>query len=542
VRGTLPPRPAPPAERGAGVTGRWGLGWGVGDDVGLPRRRAPLRNDGVAGFADGQPGDRVTGGEKRGYRGRSPLTGVWGVSPQAFLSKLGAEQPEKDAQKGNVYEIAPHWLRLGEPPRDPLSEADLSLVWQGQRFPPEALTTADGRAVEVVNPGRHGGGSGPDFLDAVVRLDGVERRGDVELHVRASSFRGHGHDRDAAYANLALHVVYEADELETRLQNGALAPVAAFAPWLAGRAQELESWLQAPEIWQEPCRGVTTELGEDAVRAALAVAGQGRFETRVRRMEQEIVALGAEEALWRALLDTLGVGGDREGFRRLAAAFPASLAEGVRDLEASLAYVAGLGPAPQGEDVALPSPLQPPLRSFGRPANRPGLRLAGLVALVRRAIRQSGVSASEPLAVMAMASVADRAGNPGTIEPLNQSSRNRGFKGSVGQLVAAWSAPPQIGPGRARELLVNAVLPFASAGGLPDRAAEALRRLPAAPTYGRTAFLEANLRPAKGRVARNALQSQGLLGYVAQWCSQGGCGRCPLSEDRGQRSESGRGE
>jgi hypothetical protein len=432
-----------------------------------------------------------------------------------------------------VYEIAPHWLRLGEPPRDPLSEADLSLIWQGQRFPPEALTTADGRAVEVVNPGRHGGGSGPDFLDAVVRLDGVERRGDVELHVRASSFRGHGHDRDAAYANLALHVVYEADELETRLQNGTLAPVAAFAPWLAGRAQELKSWLQAPEIWQEPCRGVTTELGEDSVRAALEAAGQGRFEMRVRRLGQEIGALGAEEALWRALLDTLGVGGDREGFRRLAAAFPASLAESVRDLEASLAYVAGLGLAPPGEDVALPSPLQPPLRSFGRPANRPGLRLAGLAALVRRAIRQSGNPASEPLTVMAMASVADRAG----------------FNGSVGRLVAAWSAPPQIGPGRARELLVNAVLPFAAAGGLPDRAAEALRRLPAAPSYGRTAFLEANVRPAKGRVARNALQSQGLLGYVAEWCSQGGCGRCPLSEDRsqksearGQRSESGRGE
>jgi len=415
-----------------------------------------------------------------------------------------------------VYEVAPAWLRLSEPPQDPLSEADLSLIWQGQRFPPEALTTADGRAVEVVNPGRRGGGAGPDFVDAVVLLDGVERRGDVELHVRASAFRGHGHDKDPAYTSLALHVVYRADERETRLQSGALVPVAAFAPWLAGRAQELASWLQAPEIWQQPCRDAISRLGEDAVLAALEQAGERRFADRVARLRPQIALLGAEEALWRALLDTLGVGGDREGFRRLAAVFPASLARRVADPEAALSYVAGLGAAAD-EEQALPAPLQPPLRSFGRPANRPGLRLAGLAALVKRADGLTGTRAEArgdgPLSAMALASLADATSN------------REG-------LVAAWRAPPRIGPARAQELLINAVLPFAAARGLPRPALEAMRRLPASPSYGKTAFLEANLRPARGRIARNALQSQGLLDYVARWCSQDGCGRCPLSPPR----------
>jgi hypothetical protein len=413
-----------------------------------------------------------------------------------------------------VYEIALSWLPLGEsPPKEPLSEADLNLIWQGQRFPPEALTTADGCAVEVVFPGRRGGASGPDFRDAVVRLDGVERRGDIELHVRASAFRAHGHHVDAAYTNLALHVVYRADETETRLANGASAPVAAFAPWLEGRSRELESWLQAPEMWQEPCRRALERLGEDALREALEDAGLRRFQARTERMRRAIGQMGAEEALWRALLDALGAGGDRAGFRRLAEVFPVALASEAGDLEAVLLYVAGLGREPRDETGRLPGPLRPSLQAYGRPANHPRLRLAGLAALVRRAAGQSGSRASERgeggLSAWSLASVQEA-----------ESAR---------ALMARWCAPPGIGQGRAQELLVNAVLPFAAARGMRERALTQLRRLPAAPSYGKTAFLASNLRPAKGSIARNALQSQGMLGYVSEWCSQGGCGKCPLS-------------
>jgi Protein of unknown function (DUF2851) len=354
----------------------------------------------------------------------------------------------------------------------------------------------------VVNPGRRGGGSGPDFLDAVVLLDGVERRGDVELHVRASSFRGHGHEADPAYDGVALHVVYQGDETETRLNSGATAPVAAFAPWLEGRSRELESWLAAPEIWQEPCRGVSARLGVEAVRQALEVAGRGRFESRVARLAAEIEAVGAEQALWRALLDALGVGGDREGFRRLAEALPVSMAAGAKDLEAALLYVAGLAEAPV--DEALPPPLRPGLQSFGRPANRPQGRLSGLAGLWARA--------SGSLVDYAAGSV--------------------GTAGKTSELLAAWQVGDgRIGPGRAQELLVNAVLPFAAAQGFGNEALRLMLQLPAAVSYGKTAFLESNLRPEKGRIVRNAVQSQGLLGYLGEWCSQGGCGRCPLSRD-----------
>src|SRR5262245_59212593 len=77
----------------------------------------------------------------------------------------------------------PRLLRIAEPAADPLTEADLSTIWAGQRFPPEALATPDGHSVNVIYPGRPNFGAGPDFRDAVLQIDGRELRGDVELHV-----------------------------------------------------------------------------------------------------------------------------------------------------------------------------------------------------------------------------------------------------------------------------------------------------------------------------------------------------------------------
>jgi hypothetical protein len=91
--------------------------------------------------------------------------------------------------------------------------------------------------------------------------------------------------------------------------------------------------------------------------------------------------------------------------------------------------------------------------------------------------------------------------------------------------------PALLGPDRARELLLNVVLPFAALDPeLTEKAEGLAAKLPAARGYGKTAFLESNLRRAEeGFRPKTMLQQQGLLAMVGDWCKQGGCGRCPLS-------------
>ena len=87
----------------------------------------------------------------------------------------------------------------------------LHYVWKHKLFPLKQLSTIDGRSVEVIDTGLHNHNAGPDFFNAKIRIDGVDWVGNVELHIKASQWYQHGHDRDAAYNNVILHVVTESD-------------------------------------------------------------------------------------------------------------------------------------------------------------------------------------------------------------------------------------------------------------------------------------------------------------------------------------------
>jgi hypothetical protein len=139
----------------------------------------------------------------------------------------------------------------------------------------------------------------------------------------------------------------------------------------------------------------------------------------------------------------------------------------------------------------------------GRPGNRPERRLAALACLMERA--------------------------EGDLPDYARRSLNQAA--SVREMLSAWQVNGLIGAERAAELLFNAVLPFCAAEPeLEGRALALAAALPVQRPYGKTEFLEHNLRRQDGkRLVRSALQQQGLLALLGDWCSQGGCGRCPLS-------------
>ncbi|KKK91803.1 hypothetical protein LCGC14_2709260, partial [marine sediment metagenome] len=72
---------------------------------------------------------------------------------------------------------------------DALTERDIAHLWEGQRFPPQALTMVGGQPLQVIYRGLRGRGPGPDFRDAVIIAPWGTLKGDVELHVRTSDFR-----------------------------------------------------------------------------------------------------------------------------------------------------------------------------------------------------------------------------------------------------------------------------------------------------------------------------------------------------------------
>lgn len=92
-----------------------------------------------------------------------------------------------------------------------MEETFLHFLWKYRLFS-GALKSAAGEHIFIEHPGTHNQNAGPDFLTAKVRIEGTLWAGNVEIHVKASDWKKHHHDKDKNYQNIILHVVYNDDE------------------------------------------------------------------------------------------------------------------------------------------------------------------------------------------------------------------------------------------------------------------------------------------------------------------------------------------
>lgn len=99
-----------------------------------------------------------------------------------------------------------------------MKENYLHLIWEKKRLPFHQMKLVDGSDFEVIDPGTYNRSeSGPDFLNARIKIDGMIWVGSVEIHVAASDWIKHNHQQDEAYNNVVLHVVWDNDK--TIVQN-----------------------------------------------------------------------------------------------------------------------------------------------------------------------------------------------------------------------------------------------------------------------------------------------------------------------------------
>jgi len=328
-------------------------------------------------------------------------------------------------------------------------------------------------------------------------------KGDVELHVRASDFRRHGHHHDPAYNRLALHLVFWPDEPEdTMLASGRRVPVAALAPWVERRREEIHRWLEQPPLWQEPCRSAPSRMGDEAVAAVLDRLGDIRFRWRTAELRRALAQQDRDEALYCALLEALGYGGNREAFLELARRLPWPALRGL------LLDVPLQDRAAAALEVLAEAARRPPAlawRTAGlRPGNHPGQRLE------------------------AAAHLAARHAETGLVQGLRGLLDGDAVQAVASLTLRGWGRA-LIGAGRAVEILTNAVLPLLAAAGLEPRAGRAqelYRELPRPAAYGAVRHLDEAV---DGAVRVDARRQQGMLFLLRSYCSQGRCGNCPLS-------------
>jgi hypothetical protein len=90
-----------------------------------------------------------------------------------------------------------------------MKEDFLHYVWENGFFEQDSLQTTNQESIKIVSRGFHNSNAGPDFLNARIMIGDILWAGNVEIHKKSSDWYAHNHEKDKAYGNVILHIVYE---------------------------------------------------------------------------------------------------------------------------------------------------------------------------------------------------------------------------------------------------------------------------------------------------------------------------------------------
>jgi hypothetical protein len=414
-----------------------------------------------------------------------------------------------------------------------MNEALFQFIWQYSLYQPVGLHTADGEPLTVIYCGKLNRDAGPDFLEAKIKIGSTILVGNVELHIKSSDWLRHGHQHDAVYKNLILHVVYEND----------IADAAAGTPVLDLHKHIPQHIIpQYSRLIQTtnklPCAGQHINVRQITKESWLSRLLAERWEQKLADWNV-LLENSAED--WRNLLywrmaANFGFKTNATPFLMLAQSLPLNLAakhrENIMQIEALLFGQAGMLEETFEDDYANAlqkeygylrkkyklTPIAGYLWKFlrMRPANFPTIRIAQFAALIHKSvhlfsqiIETHSVKEIEPLLDVTASSYWDTH-----------------FQFDVPQKKAI---PKSLGDLSVQNIIINTIAPIQflyaakqDTQNLQERALQLLEAVPAEKN-NITRIWEGN-----GWLAANAAHSQALLQLYNNYCSSKRCLECTV--------------
>ena len=396
------------------------------------------------------------------------------------------------------------------------------------------LQTTTGEPVEVINAGLPNTNAGPDFFNAKLKIGGTLWVGNIEVHTLASYWMRHGHDKDAAYDNVILHVA-ETVDCEVFRANG--VPVPQLQLPCPDPVRQRYDELSHAEIYP-PCYSILSSLPKLTVHSWLSALQVERFEQKARVIATRLERCNNhwEDVFFITLARNFGFGLNGDAFEAWASRLPFRAIDKHRDdlfqVEAFFFGQAGLLdeelPDADGYYLKLQKEFRYLQHKFElsvpmtatqwrflrlRPGNFPHVRLAQLANLYykERSLFSRIMEADTLEAVRKLLTV--------TTSPYWEEHFN--FR------KVSSSREKQVGKNAQNLIIINTVIPFLYAYGL-HKADELL-------CERATGFLE-SLKAEDNHIIRHwsgaglpvstAADSQALLQLQKEYCDKKDCLRC----------------
>lgn len=129
-----------------------------------------------------------------------------------------------------------------------MKEDFLHYLWKFKKFDSLNLKTFNGEEITIINVGQYLELAGPDFFNAQISIGNQKWAGNVEIHLKSSDWYVHHHERDEAYENVILHVVWEHDT-EIFRKNNSEIPVLELKKYVDTETIVNYQSLIAPKSW-----------------------------------------------------------------------------------------------------------------------------------------------------------------------------------------------------------------------------------------------------------------------------------------------------
>jgi hypothetical protein len=438
-----------------------------------------------------------------------------------------------------------------------ITEKLVTEAWQGLLDKGCKLKTESGDVLRVIYPGKTSDAPGSDFQDAVIHINRRTLKGNIELHVNASDWHKHEHDRNPAYNGVVLHVAWRRDCPEAIvLQNGTIIP-----------SISLDTYLQNDTTralgGKVSCSGIALNSPEKLIQI-IDAAGTARFHEKAGHFQRQLQHQETGQSLYQGIMTALGYARNQAPFQELATKIPLAELEsalsGENEYESSqpgieslLLGTAGLLPSQRPEceyspfeDYDYVNKLEKVWETMHRtdvmdyrawqffrvrPANSPLRRIAGMSRLLQR-YRENGLLQGLVASVReAPPENSSRFLEDGLMTEDDGYWAGRFDFGKGYPGLSKWL----IGQTRAADIVINILLPFVYGRGeesgetaLAEKALALFDAYPPAETNTVARHMQAQfgLRSSQVKFAKH---QQGLLHLYKKWCTQGRCGECALN-------------
>jgi Protein of unknown function (DUF2851) len=225
----------------------------------------------------------------------------------------------------------------------PLTRLWSELEWQALWYSGSlgtAFRAVNGALVEIVRFGFWNRETGPDFVAAVIRIDGETLAGDIELDLSATDWDQHGHSQNENFERVVLHVFVNRPAVEFFTRTASNREVIQV---VLPREFEITEKTLTPAIATiGRCQAHLQKLSDSAVNSLLEAAAQIRIRRKLAQLRRAIKVHGADEAIFQAIAVCLGYKRNKIPFLLLSQRLPLNrLRQDLEGVEALLFGVSG---------------------------------------------------------------------------------------------------------------------------------------------------------------------------------------------------------